>query len=86
MSKKSTVVHGQHHERCCPAMAGNGVVACKNWVFHSPIEIPCIGELSISALTAIDTATGLAELVCIDNKTLAHIALKLEHMWLACYP
>ncbi len=50
------------------------------------IEIPCIGELSISALTAIDTATGLAELVCIDNKTLAHIALKLEHMWLACYP
>ena len=50
------------------------------------IQIPYIGELSISALTAIDTATGLAELVRIDNKSSAHIALKLEHMWLSRYP
>jgi transposase InsO family protein len=50
------------------------------------IQIPYVGELQISALTAIDTATGLAELTRIDNKTAPHIALKLEHMWLSRYP
>jgi len=50
------------------------------------VPIPNLGVIHIAALTAIDTATGLAEIVRIDHKSAAHIALKFEQMWLARYP
>ena len=50
------------------------------------IEIPFVGTIRIAALTAIDTATGLAEINRINNRSAAHIALKFEQMWLARYP
>lgn len=50
------------------------------------IDISLIGTLKLRALTAIDTATGLAELTRIDNRSSAHVAFKFEQMWLARYP
>jgi hypothetical protein len=38
------------------------------------------------ALTIIDTVTNLVELVRINNKTSAHVALQFENTWLARYP
>ena len=38
------------------------------------------------ALTCIDRITGLAELICIDNKTMIHIAAKFDEYWLLRYP
>ena len=42
--------------------------------------------LEFSALTIIDTVTNLIELVRVDNKTAAHIALHFENTWLSRYP
>ena len=38
------------------------------------------------ALTIIDMVTNLAELVLLENKTSAHVALQFENTWLARYP
>ena len=38
------------------------------------------------ALTIIDTVTNLVELVRIENKTSAHVAMKFETTWLSRYP
>jgi transposase InsO family protein len=38
------------------------------------------------ALTVIDMVTNLVELVHIDNKMSAHVAIQFENTWLACYP
>jgi len=43
-------------------------------------------EYVFLALTCIDPVTGFAELVRIDDKTSAHVALKFENEWLARYP
>jgi transposase InsO family protein len=43
-------------------------------------------EISFTALTIIDTVTNLVELVRIDNKTAAHVALQFENTWLSRYP
>lgn len=43
-------------------------------------------ETSFRALTIIDTVTNLVELVRLDNKTSAHVALCFENTWLARYP
>ena len=39
-----------------------------------------------SALTSIDRATGLAELIRIDNKTSNYVAAKFIESWLSRYP
>ena len=41
---------------------------------------------SFSALTIIDLITNLTEIVRIENKTAAHVALLFENTWLARYP
>jgi hypothetical protein len=41
---------------------------------------------TFSALTMIDMVTNLVEVVRIDNKTSAHIALHFENTWLSLYP
>jgi transposase InsO family protein len=38
------------------------------------------------ALTCIDPVTGLAELIRLQDKTSAHVAMKFENEWLARYP
>ena len=43
-------------------------------------------KVSFQALTIIDTVTNLVELIRIDNKTAAHVALCFENTWLARYP
>jgi transposase InsO family protein len=43
-------------------------------------------ELEFMALTIIDVVTNLVELVRIDNKTAAHVAIQFENTWLARYP
>jgi transposase InsO family protein len=43
-------------------------------------------NLEFMALTAIDPVTTLAEIIRIDNKTSAHVAMKFENEWLARYP
>ncbi len=50
------------------------------------IDVPHMGMIRIAAFTAINTATGLAELIGISNRSAAHIALKFEQMWLSRYP
>ena len=40
-------------------------------------------ELVIHALTCIDTVTTLAEVICIENKTSAHISMLFENHWLS---
>jgi transposase InsO family protein len=52
-----------------------------------PWKITINGEVHVlSALTMIDTATNLTELVRIDNKTALHVAQKFEIGWLFRYP
>jgi transposase InsO family protein len=43
-------------------------------------------EEKFMALTAIDTVTNLVELVRIDNKSSAHVAMHLENCWFSRYP
>jgi hypothetical protein len=43
-------------------------------------------ELQFLALTAVDTVTTIAEIICIDDKTSAHVAMKFENEWLSRYP
>ena len=43
-------------------------------------------EIPFLALTIIDTVTNLVELVRLDNKTSAHVALQFQNTWLARYP
>ena len=45
-----------------------------------PVEIPFM------ALTIIDTSTNLVELVRIENKSSAHVAMQFENTWLSRYP
>ena len=50
------------------------------------IDIPGYGLLKFKALTIIDQATTLSELVRIDTKTSANITMQFENHWLARYP
>lgn len=50
------------------------------------IEIPGYGRLSFRALTIIDQATTLSEIVRIDNKSSMHVTMQFENQWLARYP
>ena len=51
------------------------------------IQIPALGaSIEIFALTCIDLATTICELVRLDNKTSKHAALKFETTWLSRYP
>ena len=43
-------------------------------------------KVEFHALTCIDTASNLVELIRIDNKTSRHIRDKFVQSWLACYP
>jgi transposase InsO family protein len=43
-------------------------------------------ELKFSALTIIDMVTNLVEVVRIDNKSAAHVAMHFENTWLSRYP
>jgi transposase InsO family protein len=43
-------------------------------------------ELKFSALTMIDMVTNLVEVVRIDNKSAAHVAMHFENTWLSRYP
>ncbi|KAG7361664.1 reverse transcriptase RNA-dependent DNA polymerase [Nitzschia inconspicua] len=43
-------------------------------------------NLTFSALTIIDMVTNLVEVVRIDNKTAAHVAMHFENSWLSKYP
>ena len=51
-----------------------------------PWSVPVGGQkIPFMALTVIDQVTNLAELVRLDNKTLAHVAWHFEQCWLARY-
>jgi Integrase zinc binding domain len=43
-------------------------------------------ELQFLAFTAVDTVTTIAEIIRIDGKTSAHVAMKFENEWLSRYP
>ena len=43
-------------------------------------------DLEFLALTCIDPVTTLSEIVRIDDKSSAHVAMKFENQWLARYP
>jgi transposase InsO family protein len=43
-------------------------------------------QVSFRALTIVDNVSNLVELVRIDNKTSAHVALQFENTWLSRYP
>ena len=43
-------------------------------------------KVEFHALTCIDTASNLVELIRIDNKTSSHVRSKFEQAWLARYP
>ena len=43
-------------------------------------------ELKFTALTIVDMVTNLVEVVRIDNKTAAHVAMHFENTWLSRYP
>ena len=42
--------------------------------------------LMLNALTIVDTVTNLVELICVSNKSAAHVGLQLENAWLSRYP
>jgi hypothetical protein len=43
-------------------------------------------ELVFHALTCINPVTNLTELVCINDKSAAHVGMRFENKWLARYP
>ncbi len=43
-------------------------------------------QVEFNALTSIDTASNLVELIRIDNKIAKHILDKFTHSWLCRYP
>ena len=43
-------------------------------------------QLEFNALTCIDPVTNLTELIRINNRTSAHVAMKFENEWLSRYP
>ena len=43
-------------------------------------------KVEFNALTCIDTASNLVELIRIDNETSYHIRDKFMQSWLSCYP
>ena len=43
-------------------------------------------NLTLNALSIIDTVTNLAELIHISSKSSAHVDLQLENAWLSRYP
>jgi hypothetical protein len=43
-------------------------------------------EITFTALTIIDMVTNLVEVVRLNNKSSAHVALQFENTWLARYP
>jgi len=52
-----------------------------------PWELTIDGrEITFQALTIIDTVTNLTEIIRVDNKTAAHVALQFENSWLSRYP
>eukprot|EP00804_Cyclotella_cryptica_P020904 CCRYP_011489-RA/>CCRYP_011489-RA protein AED:0.41 eAED:0.41 QI:0/0/0/1/0/0/3/0/173 len=52
-----------------------------------PWEVKVNGQkVEFNALTCIDTASNLVELIRIDNKTARHIRDKFTQCWLCCYP
>jgi transposase InsO family protein len=50
------------------------------------IDIPGYGLVKFRALTIIDQATTLSEIVRIDRKSSAHVTMHFENQWLARYP
>lgn len=43
-------------------------------------------EVEFKALTSVDTVTNLTELICIENKSAAHISQQFQNSWLSRYP
>ena len=52
------------------------------WTFH----VEGFGSIKFKALTIIDQATTLSELVRLDNGRSAHVAMHFENQWLSRYP
>ena len=50
------------------------------------INVPTDIQVDIIALTIFDTVTNLVELVRLDNKSSAYVALQFNDTWLARYP
>jgi len=50
------------------------------------VTIPNIGDIQVFCLTMIDIATTLCEIVCLENKTSEHVAMKFQNEWLTRYP
>jgi len=84
-------------QRSKQPMRGHGETAPREAITHPwrEVAVDLIGpwqvniggyEVPFTALTIIDTATNLVELVRVDNKTAAHVALIFENTWLARYP
>jgi hypothetical protein len=51
-----------------------------------PLKVKVNGQHEFNALTCIDMALNLVELIRIDNKTAEHIRDKLTQSWLCQYP
>jgi transposase InsO family protein len=52
-----------------------------------PWTLPVNGtNMTFMALTIIDTVTNLVEVIRLNNKTSAHVALQFENTWLSRYP
>ena len=52
-----------------------------------PSHIEVNGQkIEFNALTCIHPVTNLVEIICIDNKTAAHVAQLFENCWVSRYP
>jgi len=47
---------------------------------------PNESEIEFLALTCIDPVTNVVEMVCVDNKSSAHVAQQFKNLWLSRYP
>jgi transposase InsO family protein len=63
------------------ALATNSCRPCCLWTLKVGPQ-----EMTFTALTIIDMVTNLVEVVRLDNKASAHVALQFENTWLARYP
>lgn len=91
------VTHCNACQRHKNVLQGHGHTAPREAAMHpwKEVAIGLIGpwklnfqgqEQSFIALTIIDLVTNLAEIIRLDNKTSAHVALQFENTWLPCYP
>ncbi|KAG7355485.1 reverse transcriptase RNA-dependent DNA polymerase [Nitzschia inconspicua] len=80
-----TIAEAQARDAALTAEARSQPLKIQKKLLAPNTEVFCHAQV-IGALTIVDMVTNLVEVVRIDNKTAAHVAMHFENSWLSKYP